>query len=77
VVGDASKADDARRFVEAAQALGPLAVVVHNAGSNMPAPFLKVTEERFEQHWREHALGGFQTGPGGDPGFAGQAAAGR
>jgi NAD(P)-dependent dehydrogenase (short-subunit alcohol dehydrogenase family) len=61
VVGDASKADDARRFVEAAQALGPLAVVVHNAGSNMPAPFLKVTEERFEQHWREHALGGFQT----------------
>ena len=27
----------------------------------MPGPFLKVTEERFEQHWREHALGGFQT----------------
>ncbi len=61
VVGDASKADDARRFVEAGKALGTLAVVVHNAGSNMPAPFLKVTEERFEQHWREHALGGFQT----------------
>jgi NAD(P)-dependent dehydrogenase (short-subunit alcohol dehydrogenase family) len=61
VVGDASKTEDARRFVEAALALGPLAVVVHNAGSNMPAPFLKVTEERFEQHWREHALGGFQT----------------
>ena len=61
VVGDAAKAEDARRFVAAAQALAPLAVVVHNAGSNMPGPFLKVTEERFESHWREHTLGGFQT----------------
>ncbi|MDB5479898.1 MAG: glucose 1-dehydrogenase [Caulobacteraceae bacterium] len=61
VVGDASKAEDARRFVAAAQSLAPLSVVVHNAGSNMPAPFLKVTEERFESHWREHTLGGFQT----------------
>ena len=61
VVGDASLAEDARRFVAAAQELAPLAVVVHNAGSNMPAPFLKVTEQRFESHWREHTLGGFQT----------------
>jgi len=60
-VGDGASAEDARRFVAAAQALAPLAVVVHNAGSNMPAPFLKVSEERFEAHWREHALGGFQT----------------
>jgi NAD(P)-dependent dehydrogenase (short-subunit alcohol dehydrogenase family) len=35
-------------------------VVIHNAGSNQPGPFLEVTEERFTQHWREHALGGFQ-----------------
>jgi NAD(P)-dependent dehydrogenase (short-subunit alcohol dehydrogenase family) len=61
IVGDGSKAEDARRFVAAAQALAPLAVVVHNAGSNMPAPFLKVSEERFESHWREHTLGGFHT----------------
>ena len=61
VVGDAAKAEDARRFVAAAQGLAPLAMAVHNAGSNMPAPFLKVTEERFESHWREHTLGGFQT----------------
>jgi NAD(P)-dependent dehydrogenase (short-subunit alcohol dehydrogenase family) len=61
VVGDASLAGDARRFVAAAHGLAPLSVVVHNAGSNMPAPFLKVTEERFESHWREHTLGGFQT----------------
>lgn len=60
-VGDASVAADARRFVAAAQGLAPLAVAVHNAGSNNPAPFLKVSEERFESHWREHTLGGFQT----------------
>lgn len=61
VVGDASEAADASRFVEAAHALAPLEVAVHNAGSNRPAPFLRVTQERFEGHWREHALGGFHT----------------
>jgi NAD(P)-dependent dehydrogenase (short-subunit alcohol dehydrogenase family) len=60
VIGDASKASDARLFVEAAEAMGPLRLAVHNAGSNNPAPFLKVTEAAFEQHWREHVLGGFQ-----------------
>jgi len=59
VVGDASKPTDVARFVEAAQRLAPLAMAVHNAGSNVPAPFLKGSEERFESHWREHALGGF------------------
>jgi NAD(P)-dependent dehydrogenase (short-subunit alcohol dehydrogenase family) len=59
-IGDASKAADVARFVEAAQSLAPLAVAVHNAGSNRPAPFLKITEEHFESHWREHVLGGFQ-----------------
>jgi NAD(P)-dependent dehydrogenase (short-subunit alcohol dehydrogenase family) len=60
VVGDASAAEDARRFVAAAQGLAPLAVAVHNAGGNRPAPFLKISEDHFESHWREHALGGFQ-----------------
>jgi NAD(P)-dependent dehydrogenase (short-subunit alcohol dehydrogenase family) len=60
VVGDASVAADAQRFAAAAQTLAPLAIAVHNAGSNRPAPFLKVSEEHFESHWREHALGGFQ-----------------
>jgi NAD(P)-dependent dehydrogenase (short-subunit alcohol dehydrogenase family) len=59
VVGDASDPEDVARFVAAAEKLGPLAVVVHNAGSNNPAPFLKVSPAQFEQHWREHALGGF------------------
>lgn len=60
-IGDAAVAEDAQRFVTAARALAPLEVVVHNAGSNLPAPFLKVSQERFERHWREHTLGGFQT----------------
>ena len=60
VVGDGARAEDARRFVEEAERLAPLAVVIHNAGGNEPAPFLQLSEERFTRHWREHALGGFQ-----------------
>ena len=60
IVGDASTTKDTARFVEAAERLAPLAMAVHNAGSNRPAPFLKVGAQRFEEHWREHALGGFQ-----------------
>jgi NAD(P)-dependent dehydrogenase (short-subunit alcohol dehydrogenase family) len=60
VVGDVSSAEDARRFVAAAEDLAPLAIAVHNAGSNRPSPFLKLSEAEFEAHWREHALGGFQ-----------------
>ncbi len=59
VAGDAARPDDVGRFVAAAEELAPLAAVVHNAGSNNPAPFLQVRPEQFEQHWREHALGGF------------------
>jgi NAD(P)-dependent dehydrogenase (short-subunit alcohol dehydrogenase family) len=59
IVGDASNPDDAARFVAAAEALAPLAIAVHNAGGNRPAPFLEITEDHFEGHWREHALGGF------------------
>jgi NAD(P)-dependent dehydrogenase (short-subunit alcohol dehydrogenase family) len=60
VVGDAAQAADARRFVAQAERLAPLGVAIHNAGSNEPAPFLQVSEQRFTQHWQEHALGGFQ-----------------
>ena len=54
-------------FVAVAEKLAPLAVAVHNAGSNRPAPFLKVSAESFEQHWREHALGGFHLGQAAIP----------
>lgn len=60
VIGDAALTADAAGFVAEAERLAPLAVAVHNAGSNEPAPFLEVSEERFTRHWREHALGGFQ-----------------
>jgi len=59
VTGDAASPADAKRFVAAAEVLAPLAVAVHNAGSNEPTPFLKITEEQFTRHWREHVLGGF------------------
>jgi NAD(P)-dependent dehydrogenase (short-subunit alcohol dehydrogenase family) len=59
LTGDVTQAADVQRFVDTADRLAPLAVAVHNAGSNEPAPFLKVSEERFTRHWREHALGGF------------------
>ena len=49
-IGDSTLAADVRRFVETAEGLAPLAVAVHNAGSNEPAPFLKVSEERFTRH---------------------------
>lgn len=58
-VGDVAVAQDVARFVAAAEALGPLTVAVHNAGDNRPAPFLQVTPEAFEEHWRSHSLGGF------------------
>jgi NAD(P)-dependent dehydrogenase (short-subunit alcohol dehydrogenase family) len=59
-LGDASSRKGADRFVATAEALAPLALAVHNAGGNEPTPFLKLSEERFTRHWREHALGGFQ-----------------
>lgn len=58
-LGDSTNAADLRRFVDMAEKLAPLAIAIHNAGGNEPAPFLKVSEERFTRHWREHALGGF------------------
>ncbi len=69
VVGDASTAEDVRRFVAVAEAVGPLAIAVHNAGSNRPSPFLDLSEAEFEAHWREHALGGFQLAHAALPGF--------
>ena len=59
-VGDATKAEDVKRFVTEADRVAPLHAAVHNAGGNEPAPFLKVSEESFTRHWREHALGAYQ-----------------
>jgi NAD(P)-dependent dehydrogenase (short-subunit alcohol dehydrogenase family) len=58
-VGDVTRAEDVRRFVAAADRTAPIHAAVHNAGGNEPAPFLKVSEESFTQHWREHTLGAY------------------
>ena len=62
VVGDAAKEDDAIRFVETAEAKGPLALVLQNSGSNRRDPFLELATADFEAIWREHCLAGFLTG---------------
>ncbi len=61
-VGDVTKAADVARFVANAEEMGPLVVAVQNAGGNRPSPFLKVTPEVFEEHWRSHAFAGFLLG---------------
>ena len=61
-VGDVTNAADVTRFVSAAESLAPLHVAVQNAGGNRPLPFLKVTSEVFEEHWRAHAFAGFLLG---------------
>ena len=58
-VGDVANATDVARFVASAESLAPLHVAVHNAGGNQPSPFLKVSAEVFEEHWRAHAFAGF------------------
>ncbi len=62
LIGDASLEADAARFVQAAEAAGPLALVLHNAGSNRRDSILELRREDFEQLWRDHCLGGFLVG---------------
>lgn len=62
LVGDASGEADAARFVQAAEAAGPLALALHNAGSNRSDSILELRREDFEQLWRDHCLGGFLVG---------------
>ena len=76
VVGDASLSADCKRFVEAAQSLAPLSLAVHNAGGNRPTPFLKLSAESFEQHWREHVLGAFHVSQAALPALLAQGGGG-
>lgn len=62
VVGDASIEADAQRIVAAAENHGPIALVLHNAGSNRHDSILDLDAAHFEQLWREHCLGGFLVG---------------
>lgn len=58
-IGDVANPADVARFVASAEAMAPLQVAVQNAGGNQPAPFLQVSAEVFEEHWRAHAFAGF------------------
>lgn len=62
VVGNGSSEADAIRFVEAAEATGPLVLALHNAGSNRKDAFVDLAIDDFAALWREHTLGGFLTG---------------
>ena len=62
VVGDAGSESDAIRFVETAEAKGPLALVLQNSGSNRQDAFVDLATADFEAIWREHCLAGFLTG---------------
>ncbi len=62
VIGDAANEEDTIRFVESAEAKGPLLLVLQNSGSNRRDPFLELASADFEQIWREHCLAGFLTG---------------
>lgn len=62
VAGDGAVEADAQRFVATAEAAGPLALVLHNAGSNRRDSILELAVGDFELLWREHCLGGLLTG---------------
>jgi NAD(P)-dependent dehydrogenase (short-subunit alcohol dehydrogenase family) len=62
LIGDASDEADVARFVESAERIAPIALAVHNAGSNVSASILKMEKTLYECLWREHALGGFLVG---------------
>jgi NAD(P)-dependent dehydrogenase (short-subunit alcohol dehydrogenase family) len=62
VTGDGSVEADAARFVAMAESRGPLALVLHNAGTNRRDSILELERADFEQLWREHCLGGFLIG---------------
>jgi len=60
-VGDVTEPDDIAASVERAEAIGPLEVVVFNAGVNVIKGFLDTTPEDAEAMWRTNALSGFVT----------------
>jgi NAD(P)-dependent dehydrogenase (short-subunit alcohol dehydrogenase family) len=62
IIGDAGLEADAIKFASAAEDWAPLAVAVHNAGTNRRDSFLELEVTNLEQLWRAHTLGAFLTG---------------
>ena len=60
LLADVSRPAEATAAVNRARAnLGPVGVLIHNAGSSLGEGLLATTPEEFEQSWRVAALGAF------------------
>lgn len=59
---DARKEDDIAAFLDAAEAVAPLEVVIFNVGANVRFPLLETTERVFRKVWEMACYGGFLTG---------------
>jgi NAD(P)-dependent dehydrogenase (short-subunit alcohol dehydrogenase family) len=46
-------------LIEEAEAIGPIALAIYNAGNNMPGDFLTMESAYFERCWRIACFGGF------------------
>ncbi|MEL6257981.1 MAG: SDR family NAD(P)-dependent oxidoreductase [Pseudomonadota bacterium] len=58
---DVTSPSDQDALFTAAEAAGPIAAVLYNAGNNALIPFEKLTAEQFEDVWRVGCLGAFHT----------------
>ncbi|MCE2475184.1 MAG: SDR family NAD(P)-dependent oxidoreductase [Alphaproteobacteria bacterium] len=61
VVTDVTSPDSVRAALEFAEGLGPVDLVVYNAGPNRAIPFLELDVATVEEFWRVSCLGGFIT----------------
>ncbi|MEQ8232391.1 MAG: SDR family NAD(P)-dependent oxidoreductase, partial [Gammaproteobacteria bacterium] len=61
VVADATREADIVALFERARDIGPVRLVIYNAGNNMPGGVADMTGDYFEQAWRIGCFGGFVT----------------
>ncbi|MEQ8662097.1 MAG: SDR family NAD(P)-dependent oxidoreductase, partial [Gammaproteobacteria bacterium] len=61
VATDATREAELVALFARARAIGPVRLVVYNAGNNMPGPVAGMTADYFEQAWRIGCFGGFVT----------------
>ncbi|MBW2279172.1 MAG: SDR family NAD(P)-dependent oxidoreductase [Deltaproteobacteria bacterium] len=62
IVSDATSENEMIALFDQAESLGPLEVVVYNAGNNQWGSFLEMEADFFESVWRVCCLGGFLAG---------------
>ncbi|MEX2480314.1 MAG: SDR family NAD(P)-dependent oxidoreductase [Gammaproteobacteria bacterium] len=61
LAADATSEPDLVGLFERARALGPIELVIYNAGNNMPGSVAEMSADYFEQAWRIGCFGGFIT----------------